>query len=67
MQVAPYFSDANLLAQNASYDLPGNLYFRVSDASSADAAAAAALVHRGFSNSSTLAAFQPQKVLIATW
>ena len=69
MQVAPYYSDSNLLAQDANYDTPGNLVFRLSDASSADAAAAATLVHRGFSNATAtgLAAFQPLKVLVATW
>lgn len=64
-QAAPYYSDVNLLAQDDKYDYPGSLVFRLSEAGSADAAAAASLVHRGFSK--TFAAFQPQKVLIATW
>jgi hypothetical protein len=64
-QAAPYYSDVNLLAQNDNYEYPGSLVFRLSEAGSADAAAAASLVHRGFSKN--FAAFQPQKVLIATW
>jgi hypothetical protein len=66
LQVAPFFCDIGLTAaQDSDYNYIGDLMYRLSDAQSADATAAASLVQRGFA--STSAAFQSQNVLVATW
>jgi hypothetical protein len=65
-QVAPFYSDASLLATGADGEYAGDVNFRLSDSESSEADAAAALVQRAF-NSGQYADWQPAQVLIATW